>query len=367
MYYPKLLEGDTQPWVLSAGLVALLAFRTESFVKRGDGLLIGLSMLCILAYALRSTSGFFLLRNVYTYVTFLVLWIVCQRAKGDYFPVAVKATVVIWFSVGLYQYVATSLGYQVAIAGRYLPGRMGPPSLTAEASYYGSLSMVQLMYILAEKSVKKGFYIGCAIASVVLSGSLLAMILLVFPLRRVPRGWRIATILLLPLLVAGDFYLTSAGVTSRLRSVTGEGLSVTGLFLDASLNLRIGHTYFTMVKHLVPSLLFLGPIDFMTQYNDFAVRSTLFIETGTNYILPAIGEMIYGAGLLAAVLLLVILKRAQETCSTRMDKLEKVAFILACMLNPITIANVFLVLYAQVPCASAPIPPPRRVATHTPP
>jgi len=357
MFYPKVLDGDTQPWVLSAALIALFTFRTEGFVKRRDGIFILLSLLSIVAYAIRSTEGFFLLRNVYTYATFLILWIVCQRAKGEYFPGAVKATVMIWFTVGLYQYVGATLGYQVAISGRYLAGRMGPPSLTAEASYYGSLSMLQLMYILSEKNAKNALFVICAVASVVLSGSMLAMILLIFPLRRLPTRFRIGILLLLPLFVAGDFYLTSSGLTSRLKSVTGEGLGISGLFLDASLNLRVGHMYFTMFQHLIPSLVLAGPVDFMSQYNDFATNSGLFIETGTNYILPAVGEMIYGSGPLAVVLLMLLLKRAQENCGTRGEKVEKIAFIIACMLNPITISNAFLVLYAQSPTA-------RRAGSH---
>ncbi len=347
MFYPKVLAGDTQPWVLIGALIALFTFRTNIFLRRRDGVLVILAVLCVLAYAFRSTVGFFLLRHVYTYLTFVILWTVCQRDKGDYFPTAIRATVIIWFVVGLYQYVALNLGYEIEISGRYLAGRMGPPSLTVEASYYGSLSVLHLMYLLSEQSKKNRIFIACAVGSVVLSGSLLAMILLIFALRRLPASLRISVLVIVPLLVVGDFYLTSAGLTSRLMSISGEGISVSGLFLDASLNLRVGHTYFTMFENLVPSLLLVGPVDFMAQYNNFAVNSGLLIETGTNYILPAIGEMIYGAGILAVLLLVIVLKRAQENCATTAAKVEKIAFILASMLNPISISNIFLIAYAQ--------------------
>ncbi len=102
-----------------------------------------------------------------------------------------------------------------------------------------------------------------------------------------------------------------------------------------------------MFANLVPSLLLAGPIDFMAQYNSFAASTGVLIPTGTNYILPAIGEMIYGAGILAVLLLFILLKRAQENCATTAAKVEKIAFILACMLNPISISNIFLIAYAQ--------------------
>ncbi len=258
-----------------------------------------------------------------------------------------KATVVIWFLVGMYQYAALNLGYEIEIAGRFLKGRMGPPSLAPEASYYGSLSMLQLMYLLSEQSRKSRIFIGLAVASVVMSGSLLAMILLVFVLWRLPRKWLVGVAVAVPLLILVDFHLTSAGVTSRLASITAEGYSVAAFFLDASLNLRVGHMYFTMVANLMPSLLLLGPVDFMTQYNAFAASTGLLIQTGTGYILPAVGEMIYNAGIPGVLLLAGVMKRGLENSTTRGAKIEKLAFVIACMMNPITIANVFLIVYVQ--------------------
>lgn len=346
MFYPKILDGDTQPWVFGAALVALLTFRTDRFATRRDVPLIAMSLLCIVAYAMRSTSEFALLRNAYTYVAFLVFWVLCEREDGDYFPAAIKATVVIWFIVGLYQFVLVKLGYTIE-SGRYTPGRSGVPSLTAEASYYGSLSMVHLMYLLTEKKAKNGIFIACAAASVVLSGSVLAMLLLVFPLRKLRPIYRVGALLVIPLLVFADYYASQAGLLARLQGITSGASSATSYFLDASLNLRVGHMYFTLFQHLIPSLLLLGPIDFMIQYNHWAQNSGLFIDTESDYILPAVGEMIYGGGILAVLLLAMFLKRALSNCSTRGAKLERLAFILACMLNPISISNVFLLIYAQ--------------------
>jgi hypothetical protein len=346
MFYPKVLEGDTQPWVFAAAVVALLTFRTDRFATRRDVPLILLSVLCIVAYAVRSTSQFELLRNTYTYLAFVIFWVVCEREDGDYFPLAIKATVVIWFAVGLCQYILIKLGYTIE-SGRYMPGRSGVPSLTAEASYYGSLSMLHLMYLLAEKKARNGIFIACAVASVVLSGSVLAMLLLLFPLRKLRPTYRMGALVAIPLLVVGDYYLSQAGVLARLHDITSDASNTTSYFLDASLNLRVGHTYFTLFEHLIPSLLLIGPIDFMAQYNNWAQNSGLFIDTGSNYVLPALGEMVYGAGILALALLALFLRRALSNCSTRGAKLERLTFILACMLNPISISNIFLLIYAE--------------------
>ena len=345
MYFPKLLEGDTQPWIFAAALVALVSFRTEQFLSKKDVPVIVLVLACIVAYIYRVEETYALLRHFYTYVAFLVFWIVCRREKGEYFIYAVKLTVVVWFVVGLYQFVTTKLGYQIYIPGRFLPGRMGPPSLTAEASYYGSISMIHLMYMLSDKRKYATIYIVCALASVVLSGSLLAMTLLIFPLLKLPRKYSITIGLVICVMIIGDFYITSSGVASRLASIFENGVSVNGVLQDASLNLRAGHIYYTLVDNFFASLLLLSPTNYMDQYNAFARDTGILIETGSNFILPAVGEMIYSAGLPALMLFTYILYRAQKTCVDLKGRLIQVAFIIACMLNPITISNIFLVMY----------------------
>ena len=348
MFYPKVLSGDTQLWILSAALIVFLTFRTDQFFNKRDGVLVVLSILSILAYAFRSALGLELLRHIYTYLAFLIFWIVCGRENSEYFPAAVKATVVVWFGVGLYQYVAIAMGFQIEPFGRYVEGRSGVPGLTAEPSYYGSISVLHLMYLLSQKNKKNTFYIACAVASVALSGSMLAMLLLIFPLLRLPPTPRIGVLVAVPLLVVSDFYITSAGLTARLSDVASGGSDLSTLLLDASLNLRVGNLYFTLVENLIPSLLLFGPIDFMAQYNEFALNSGVFMSgVESNYILPAIGEMLYGAGVFGVALLAIFLNRAQEKCATNKTKIERIAFIVACMLGPISISNIFLILYAQ--------------------
>ena len=118
-----------------------------------------------------------------------------------------------------------------------------------------------------------------------------------------------------------------------------------GLLGDASLNLRLGHIYFTLIEHFGLSMVLFGKVDFLNQYNLFSNDSGLFIPTGTNYILTSLGEMIYSAGLFALLLLIMLLIKAKNTCVTFVAAIMKISFIMACMLNPISISNIFLVMY----------------------
>jgi hypothetical protein len=346
MFYPKVVGGDTQPWILGAAILAFFTFRTDQFIQKRDLSLVVLAVLCVAAYATRTQSMFGLLRNAYTYVAFVVLWLVCARERGDYFPSAIRYTTLIWFSAGVYQFVVVKLGYAIEM-GRFMPGRSGVPSLAAEASYYGSLSMVHLMYLLSEKNRRNRIFIACAGASVVLSGSLLAMVLLAFPLRKLSPAVRVVAAIALASFVVGDYYLSSAGLAARLRDITSMGASVQSFVLDASLNMRVGQVYFTLWEHLRSSLLFIGPIDFMAQYNQFAADSGIFLAVGSDYILPAAGEMIYGGGLVALCMLFVVFRRAVGNARGLVAKLERIAFIGACMLNPISLSNIFLIMYMQ--------------------
>ena len=348
MFYPRLFDGDTQPWILIMALVALCTFRTEQFAKRRDLPLAVLSVLCIAVYAVRAHVGFGLARTAYTYLTFLVLWTVCQRDRGDYLSAAVKMTVIVWFIAGVWEYLLVKAGYDLSI-GRYVPGRSGVPSLTPEPSYYGSLSMLQLMYLLSQKRAKNGIYITCAATSVVLSGSVLAMLLLVFPLWKLRPLIRFSAVALVGLLVLADFYAGSGGLVGRVASIAslGTGTGFASVIFDASLNLRVGHIYFTTFLNLIPEVELRSPVSFMSQYNAFAAQSGIFIDTGSDFILPAIGEMLYGAGVVALALLYVFLRRALERCSTARAKFQRFVFIMACMINPISLSNIFLLLYAQ--------------------
>jgi len=346
MYYPRVIDGDTQPWILLAAVLAFFTFRTDRFLDRRDSFIILLIFSSILLYIFRSSSDFGILRNTYTYLIFFIFWTLCRRENGEYFSFAIKATVIIWFLVGVYQFVSIKIGYPIDFPGRYVVGRGGVPSLTAEPSFYGSLSVIQLMYLICEKKRSNNLFIICAIASVGMSGSLLAMILIIFPVLMLPptiRAWMFISIMIL---VTMEYMTGSFGIASRMDAVTSRGIDLSSLLLDASLNLRAGHLYFTMYENLPAELFFYNPINFMYQYNLFASQSGLFMETGSNYVLSGMGEMIYGTGILAIILLVLFLKRVMRTYSGSMNKIIKVIFILLCMMNPISLANIFLVSYA---------------------
>ncbi len=347
MYYPKVLDGDTQPWLLLAGLVALLTFRPSRFALRSDALPVLLAAACAVTYMLRSDSWSDIVRACYIQFAFFVFWLVCRRERDEIFPAAVRWTIVVWLAVGLYQYLALALGWPVSIPGRYVEGRSGVPSLTSEPSAYGSLSVMQMMYLQSRNERRNAPYIAAAAISTVLSGSVLALLLMVFPLVKLRPRYRWIVLALLPALVIADFLFTSAGLTSRLLSISAEGVGLSSLLLDPSLNLRAGHLYFTLWVNLLDSLTLQSPLAFMVQYNAFAQASGVFIETGSEFVLSAAGEQIYGAGPFGLLLLLTVLYRAQARSSRPGAKIEKVLFITVCMLNPFTLANFFLVLYAN--------------------
>jgi hypothetical protein len=347
MYYPKLLEGDTQPWVLMAALLALVSFRVARFARRSDFLPILLALACALTYVTRSDSAYDMLRAVYTQLAFVVFWLVCRRENDEFFPAAVRLTITIWLAVGLYQYIAVAMGWPVEFSGRYVEGRSGVPSLTSEPSTYGSLSMLQMMYLLSRDERKNNVYVLAAAVSVVLSGSVLAMVLLVFPLVKLKARLQLIALVVLPALVGADYLFREAGLTSRLLSIGAEGSDLAAVLLDPSLNLRAGHIWFTLVENFGKSMLMQTPPQFMLEYNAFAQSTGVLNDTESNFILSAAGELIYGAGPFGLLLILTVLYQAQRASTGAVAKVEKVLFITMCMLNPISLSNFFLVLYAN--------------------
>lgn len=355
LYFPKVLEGDTQLWVLGASVIALLTFRTERFILKSEFWLALLCVACVVLYAIRVdletsvtnlTGAADFLRAGYTQVAFITFWIISRREGGQYFGWAVRFTIAVWLLVAIYQYVAVRVGLPVEFTGRFVPGRSGVPSLTSEPAAYGSLSVLHMMYLLAERRRGNGPFIAAAALSVVLSGSLLALLLLPFPLMKMPQRLRIVAAISIPLMVFLDYTFSTAGVMARLGTFSG-GLNIYDLLRDASLNLRAGHIVFTLYHNFWESVLLLQPVAFMQDYNEFAMRSGLFIRTGSNFILPSLGALIYDYGILGVALLAAVLRGAAKQTSSRKGQIEKLGFIVACLLNPIALSNPFLIMYAQ--------------------
>lgn len=345
-YVPKILEGDTQPWVLLASLLALVTFRTDTLVRKDDYPLFGLGVLCATVYTLRSPLDLGLLRQIYTQAAFLILWIIARRERGDYFPGAVRLTIMIWFVVGIVQWTFVWLGIPIDFAGRFVEGRGGIPSLTPEASYYGSLSVLQMMYLMSRGRAENAPFVVMAGLSVLLSGSVLAILLLIFPLTKL--GWRMGAVAIVLAAVAltAEYAFGLGGIEQTLGRFNVQE-SLLSVFGDPSLNLRVGHIFFTLYEHVWDSLTFATSIDFMNQYNSFARRGGLFIDTGSNFILPAAGELVYSSGVFGLVLIYAVIRRALALSVSRSAKIEKLTLILVCLLNPIPLSNPFLVMYAQ--------------------
>lgn len=355
LYFPKILDGDTQPWVLGASVIALLTFRTDRFILKSEFWIALLCVACIAVYAIRVdlhtsvtnlTGATDFLRAGYTQVAFITLWIICRREGGELFGWAVRYTIVVWLLVALYQYVAIRMNLPVEFIGRYVPGRSGVPSLTSEPAAYGSLSVLHMMYLLTERNRRNVPYIAAAALSVVLSGSLLALLMLPFPLMKMPQRLRVFAAVAIPLAVFMDYSLSMSGVAARL-DVFSNGLNAYNLLRDASLNLRVGHIVFTLYHNFWESVLLLSPVGFMQDYNEFAMQSGLFIRTGSNFIVTSLGAMIYDYGIFGIFLLVAVLRGAAKQTSTPKGRLEKLAFIIACLLNPIALSNPFLIMYAQ--------------------
>lgn len=348
LYVPKALEGDTQPWVFFGAFLSFLFFWPPKVSNKRDTLIFCLlAFACFAGYFFRAEVNIEMARYVYQFLIFGLMWAVCRRDGGRYAPAAVKATIVIWLAIGVYQTIAVRLGLPIEFAGRYYAERSGVPSLTAEPSFYGSLSVVQMMYVLVNRKPGDLKYVLMALASVVLSGSALAMLMLIVPLFRLKLIYQILGIVAVFFVTAFGFDITSSGFFNRLMSLAQFSDTLELLLRDESLNLRFGHLYFTVVETFWTNVLYLNDINFMVDYNSFAFASALFIPTGNNFIVTAAGDLIYNSGAAGAVLLVALFVAAYRSAKLPYDRLEKIAFTALCLINPIGIANPFFILYLQ--------------------
>jgi len=161
-------------------------------------------------------------------------------------------------------------------------------------------------------------------------------------------GWRMGAlaVLLAAVALTAEYAFGLGGIEQTLGRFDVQE-SLLNVFSDPSLNLRVGHIFFTLYEHVWDSLTFATSIDFMNQYNSFARRGGLFIDTGSNFILPAAGELVYSSGVFGLVLIYAVIRRSLAASVSRSAKIEKLMLILVCLLNPIPLSNPFLVMYAQ--------------------
>ncbi len=353
MYVPKVLEGDTQPWVLGGAVFALFFYRPHRFLLREDLIVVALALLSLLAFLLRAPVGPEMLRAANMFLTFAVLWVVFNRGPNEAIRIGVRYALTVWFLVALFQYVALSLGVDVVFSGRFVAGRSGVPGMAAEPSYLGSISVLMAMYLLHEKRRSDLPFLVMAAFNVVMSGSILGAVFLVFPLMLLPWRWLAATALALVAIVSIDLLLNDGATFARFavfQSIVGGLVAV---LVDPSINIRFGHIHFALWTSLDDYALFRAPLDFMNQYNAFAAESGLYIPTTTNFIMPSAGELVYQGGLFGLLLLLAILRRSMRGGSGTGERLLRLSSVAFCLLNPVSIANPFLVMYVVQPPRSA--------------
>jgi hypothetical protein len=346
-YAPKIFTGDTQPWILIASLISLFFVKNTYHLDKVFVTLLLLSFASVISFFYRSESDFLIQRNIYIYFSFLVFWIATKKYE-HIFSDAIKFVVLVWFVIGLSQYVfSVLLGVDINPIGRYIPGRGGMPSLTAEPSFYGSLSVIQAMYLSFENPKKNIFFIFLALLSVVISGSILAIILLIpvlcffiikshFSFSKIFCG--VIVLLCLFLLFLPD------GLESRLIKIINSH-SFLDFFNDQSVNLRLGHIWFTLFHNLQNSFLLRGDLNFWGEYNSFAEQTSFLLKTKSEYILTGLGDLIYSGGIFSFLIVFILFREALNSCSGWFDKTFKVIFIFMLMLNPISISNFFLILF----------------------
>lgn len=340
IYVPRLLEGDTQPWVLFGAVFALFTYRSRKFLSRRDALAIGLAVLALLSYVVRAGFTIETVRVAYILLGFCAQWVLANRGGHEYFRYAVRYAVALWFFFGLFQYISIQLGLPVIVfSERFAEGRSGVPSLTAEQSFYGSLSGVMAMYLLHDKTKGNGIFVAMAVLSVLLSGSLLALLLLFFPFLYLRLGAMVIAVAAFVTMVVLDSAINSGGLSARLAMFQSPEAGLLTLMLDGSLNQRYGQIEYTLYENLFRSLLFQHPIAFEGQFNAYAASTGILIPTGGNNILPMLGELVYNSGIFGLSLGILLIRRCAWAGETFKARVVRGGFALACLLNPVSIAN----------------------------
>lgn len=349
MYWPKVVEGDTQPWVpISAALAFIAYWPLRKSYRIAEGMLVlGLALAAIAVFAFRGADVVPLLRYGAILATFALLWFIGLRDQGEQLQRAVRWSIFIWFAIGIYQVTAIRIGLPVSFVGRYIVGRSGVPSLTAEPSFYGSISVIQIMYLVTLRDRRDMPYIAMATLGVLFSGSALAILMLAFPLARLPNRLKLLGGAALMLILTLGYDLSKTGFFQRLSAFDFASAGTLLVLQDPSTNLRVGHVVFTLWDNLWRELTFQNGVSFQLDYLEFSIRTGIFIPNGSDFILPSGGELLFRSGFVGLLLIGALLRHAWYTAEQRYDRLEKVAFVSLCLISPIALINPFFVFYIQ--------------------
>jgi len=343
-FFPKLIGGDTQPWPLLAVVFLFFMSKSSKRITKLDAAVLIFALCALLAYLPRSGMSEDFARFGYKVVSFVLFWLCVRALSPALIAQGMKSVIVIWFAVGLFQTVFLALGFDVGIPGRFVAGRGGVPSLAPEPSLYGMLSIIAVLYLMHTKEGAPPLYILLALGNVFLSGSILAILasFFVFPLL----SFRTRAILLAVFVLLIGIAVTMVDLTflQRVRDISSLGFDWSLLLADYSINLRVGHIVYTLWAELPSALLFQTSPEFEREYNNWASGTGRFFPTGSNHILPGIGDMVYRGGLFGLGLTLIVFSVAFRLSPSR--PWIKLIVLLFLTLSQLGIASPFVMLYA---------------------
>lgn len=350
IYWPKFLEGDTQPWVTVGAMISALFFWPKIHRTSKSKLVYPIlaAICCFAVYIFRETDPQLLLRYGAILGTFVLLWVVAVRVGPSGVGTAVRWSVGLWFAVGLYQFIALRLGLPVEFLGRFVAERSGVASLTAEPSFYGSISVVQIMYLLSEQRARNRPFIIMAVASVLLSGSLLSYLLLLVPLMRLRISLIFGGIVILLIFTTQEVRLAESGLFNRISNIDLVSTLTDPLRIiqtDASTNLRVGHIWFTLFDSFWDSIFLKSDVSYRESYNSWAFSQGYFLYNQSDYILTSAGELVFRSGFFGFILISLIYYYVFKSKQSTQMRFEKVIFTTLCFLGPINLANPFFVFY----------------------
>ena len=343
-YYPRLIDGDTQPWPLLAAIFLLLSSKSARILTKTDILLIAFAFLAIVGTLVRFEMSEHTLRFAFKVISFLAFWMCARSLPPEVVAYGMKMVISLWFIVGVLQTIFILLGFDFPFSGRFIASRGGVPSLTPEPSMYGMLSIVALIYLRFLEVRTKAIYTFMAISNVFLSGSILGFSILVFLLFLISNRAKLIIFCVLSFIAISETASLDFFFLNRLTSIWEAQSDWSVLALDYSINLRVGHIVFTTISTLLPSLVFFGDNSFGNAYNAWASKTGVFLPTGSDFILTGLGDIVFHGGIFGAILLLFFFYTAFRREFRR--PWLKVSIVLFLMLAQLGFTSLLLILFA---------------------
>ena len=104
IFYPKVVIGDSQPWLLIAAIISFLILRFQRVhsICKIKALHI-LPVAFILISIVREQNEMLLYRAIYAQVIFIVLWSVIDKTNTKYFYTGFVASSFIWLAAAIDQ------------------------------------------------------------------------------------------------------------------------------------------------------------------------------------------------------------------------------------------------------------------------